>query len=184
MTELRNKNFFRKILSQIPLIILFISVLNNHDFNYLGLKYFSFNFSYILIFYYSLKKSESLGYIYIFIAGLFNDVVVGTPIGLSSLLYLILCGAAAYLRNITLRPSLIKDCIFFLITILIINSLLFIVLNFIFNYELDYFDQIINIIYTFLFYFLFSGLFNLTEAYFLGKFNARWKFWCKKNSNH
>jgi len=56
MTELKNKNFIRKILSQIPLILLFISVLNNYDFNYLELKYFSFNFSYILIFYYSLKK--------------------------------------------------------------------------------------------------------------------------------
>ena len=60
----------------------------------------------------------------------------------------------AYLRNITLRPSLLKDCIFFLITILIINSLLFLALNFIFNYELDYFDQIINITYT-LFYYIF-----------------------------
>ena len=153
MTNLKNKNFFKKVLSQVPLALLFISVLNNFDFNYLGLKYFSFNFSYILIFYYSLKKSESLGYIYIFTAGLFNDVVVGTPMGLSSLMYLILCGAAAYLRNITLRPSLIKDCIFFLITILIINSLLFIALNYIFSYELVYFDQVINITYTFIFYF-------------------------------
>ena len=176
MTELRNKNFIRKILAQIPLIILFISVLNNHDFNYLGLKYFSFNFSYILIFYYSLKKSESLGYIYIFIAGLFNDVVVGTPIGLSSLMYLILCGAAAYLRNITLRPNLIKDCIFFLITILIINSLLFMSLNFIFNYELNYFNQIINITYTLLFYFLFSSLFDFFEKNIVGNSNARWRF--------
>ena len=173
MTELRNKNFIKKILSQMPIILLFVSVLNNHDFNYLGLKYFSFNFSYILIFYYSLKKSESLGYTYIFIAGLFNDVVVGTPIGLSSLMYLILCGAAAYLRNITLRPSLTKDCIFFLITILIINSLLYIALNFIFNYELDYFDQIINITCTFLLYFLFSNLFDFFENYFVGKINAR-----------
>jgi len=184
MTEFRSKKFIKKILSQIPLILLFISVLNNYDFNYLGLKYFSFNFSYILIFYYSLKKSESLGYIYIFIAGLFNDVVVGTPIGLSSLMYLILCGAAAYLRNITLRPSLIKDCIFFLITILIINSLLFIALNFIFKYELNYFDQIINITYTFLFYFLFANIFVFFKNNFIGRDNARWKFWCKKNSNH
>jgi rod shape-determining protein MreD len=173
MTELRNKNFIGKALSQIPLILLFISVLNNFDFNHLGLKYFSFNFSYILIFYYSLKKSESLGYIYIFMAGLFNDVVIGTPIGLSSLMYLILCGAAAYLRNITLRPSLIKDCVFFLITILIINSLLFIILNFIFKYQLEYFDQIINIIYTFLLYFLFSNLFDFFENYFVGKNNVR-----------
>ena len=184
MIGLRNKNFIKKILSQVPLILLFISVLNNYDFNYLGLKYFSFNFSYILIFYYSLKKSESLGYIYIFIAGLFNDVVTGTPIGLSSLMYLVLCGAGAYLRNITLRPSLIKDCFFFLITLLIINSLLFIVLNFIFNYHLDYFDQITNIIYTFLFYFLLSNLFDFFENYFVGKNNVRWKLWSKKNPNH
>jgi rod shape-determining protein MreD len=173
MTELRNKNYIRKILSQVPLILLFISVLNNFDFNYLGLKYFSFNFSYVLIFYYSLKKSEGLGYIYIFIAGLFNDVVLGTPIGLSSLMYLILCGAAAYLRNITLRPSLVKDCIFFLITILIINSLLFITLNYIFDYELAYVDQIINITFTFLLYSLFSNLFDFFENYFVGKNNAR-----------
>ena len=173
MTELKNKNIVRKILSVIPIVLLFISVLNNYDFNYLGLKYFSFNFAYILIFYYSLKKSESLGYTYIFVAGLFNDVVLGTPIGISSLMYLILCGAAAYLRNITLRPNLIKDCIFFLLTILIINSLLFIILNLIFDYELDYFDQIINITYTFLFYFLFSNIFDFFESYIVGSKNAR-----------
>ena len=173
MTELRSKNLIRKILSNIPILLLFISVLNDFDFNHLGLKYFSFNFSYILIFYYSLKKSESLGYTYIFIAGLFNDVVTGTPMGLSSLMYLILCVAASYLRNITLRPSLINDCIFFLITILVINSLLFVSLNFIFNYELNYFDQIINITYTFLFYFLFSNLFDLFEKYLVGRNNAR-----------
>ena len=173
MTELRNKNLIRKILSNIPILLLFISVLNNFDFNHLGLKYFSFNFSYILIFYYSLKKSESLGYTYIFIAGLFNDVVTGTPMGLSSLVYLILCVAASYLRNITLRPSLINDCIFFLITILIINSLMFVSLNFIFNYELNYFDQIINITYTFLFYFLFSNLFDFFEKYLVGRNNVR-----------
>ena len=170
--ELRHKGIINKILSSMPVILLFISVLNNYDFNYLGLKFFSFNFSYILIFYYSLKKSESLGYAYIFIAGLFNDVIIGTPIGLSSLMYLVLCGAAAYLRNITLRPNLIKDCIFFLITILIINSLLFITLNFIFSYELNYFDQVINIIFTFLFYFLFSNLFAFFERYILGNNNV------------
>ena len=168
MSKISQNNIIQNILKYIPIILLFISVLNEFDFNNLGLIYFSFNFSYILIFYYSLKKSESLGYIYIFIAGLFNDVVTGTPIGISSLVYLILCGAAAYLRNITLRPSVIKDTIFFLITILIINSILFIYLSFIFNYELSYFDQIINIIYTFLLYFLFSNLFNFFEKNILG----------------
>ena len=172
MNKIRKNNIIQSIYKYIPVTLLFISVLNEFDFNNLGLIYFSFNFSYILIFYYSLKKSESLGYIYIFIAGLFNDVVIGTPVGLSSLMYLILCGTAAYLRNITLRPSLIKDSIFFLITILIINSLLFLSLKFIFNYELNYFDQIINITFTFLFYFLFSNLFDFFESYFMRSNNA------------
>ena len=172
MIGLRNKNFIKIIISKVPLILLFVSVLNDYDFNHLSFEYFSFNFSYILIFYYSLKKTESLGYTYIFIAGLFNDVVIGTPIGLSSLMYLILCVAASYLRNITLRPSLLKDSIFFLITILIINSLLFMYLNFVFNYELNYFDQIINITYTFLLYFLFLNLFNFLEKNILGNRRA------------
>ena len=173
MSKISQNNIIQNILKHIPIILLFISVLNEFDFNNLGLIYFSFNFSYILIFYYSLKKSESLGYIYIFIAGLFNDVVGGTPIGISSLMFLILCVAAAYLRNITLRPSLIKDCIFFLLTILIINSLLFIILNFVYNFKLNYSDQIINIAYTFLFYFLFSNLFDLFERHIVGSHNAR-----------
>ena len=172
MGKIEKNSITQYIQKYIPIILLFISVLNEFDFNNLGLKYFSFNFSYILIFYYSLRKSESLGYIYIFIAGLFNDVVTGTPMGISSLMYLLLCGAAAYLRNITLRPSLIKDSIFFLITILIMNSLLFMYLNFIFNYELNYYEQIINIIYTYLLYFLFANLFDFFEKNILGNRHA------------
>ena len=168
MNKISQNNIIQNIQKYIPIILLFISVLNEFDFNNLGLIYFFFNFSYIIVFYYSLKKSESLGYMYIFIAGLFNDVVVGTPIGISSLMYLILCGAATYLRNITLRPSLIKDSIFFLITILIINSLLFMFLNFIFNYELNYSEQVINIAFTYLLYFLFVNLFNFFEKNILG----------------
>ena len=156
-----------------PVILLFTSILNEIDFNNTELKYFSFNFSYILIFYYNVKRENGIGYTFIFIAGLFNDVVNGLPMGLSSLCYLLLCVAASYLRNITLRPSLIKDCIFFLITILIINSLLFITLNYIFDYELAYVDQIINITFTFLLYFLFSNIFDFFENYFVGKNNAR-----------
>ena len=172
MIEIKKRGFLIKILSLIPLALLYFSILNKFDFNYLGLKYFSFNFAYILIFYYSLKKSERLGYVHIFIAGLFNDAIIGTPIGLSSLLYLILCGAAGYLRNITLRPSLLKDWIFFLITILILNALSFIALTLIFNHEVYYFDQLINISFTFLLYLFFSYLFNFFEYLFLGSTNV------------
>jgi rod shape-determining protein MreD len=169
MAKLNEKNIIKKILKQIPIILLFISVLNNFDFNYLNLKYFSFNFSYILIFYFTLKRNSSLRYSFIFIAGLFNDVVNGTPIGMSSLIFLLLCVVAAYLRAITLRVSLLKDCISFVLTILMINSLSFVILNLFFNYEVSYITQIINVVFTSLLYFIFSFLFNYIE----GNFNVR-----------
>ena len=77
------------ILLYLPLLLLFISVFNEFDFNYLNYQYFSFNFPFILIFYWSLKRIETLGYGFIFIAGMFNDAVLGFPIGISSLTYLI-----------------------------------------------------------------------------------------------
>ena len=63
-------NITKLLFKYTPIILLFSSILNEIDFNNLGLKYFSFNFSYILIFYYSLRRSESLGYTYIFILSL------------------------------------------------------------------------------------------------------------------
>ena len=156
-----------------PVFLLFISILNEIDFNNLEFRYFSFNFAYILIFYYSLKRTDSMGYTYIFIAGLFNDVVTGIPMGISSLSYLLLCAAGVYLRNITLRPSIIKDWIFFLVTVLILNFITFTYLIVFFSYEINYFDQMINIIFTFLLYFLFIFLFKFYDDALLGKLNAK-----------
>ena len=173
MSRIDKRNITEKLYRNIPIILLFISILNEIDFNNLGLKYFSFNFSYILIFYYSLKKEEGLGYVLIFTAGLINDVIVGTPMGISSLIYLLLCGFATYLRNITLRPSMIKDWIFFLITLLILNSLSFLILILIFNFEINYLDQIINIIFTFLFYVVFSFIFDFLGNFLFGKYHVR-----------
>jgi|TARA_B110000259_G_scaffold94125_1_gene108966 rod shape-determining protein MreD len=167
--KLKNKEFKKRLLRQVPLILLFISVLNNFDFNYIELKYFSFNFSYILVFYFSLKRSYSLGYTYIFIAGLFNDVVNGSPIGMSSLMYLFLCGVAAYLRIITLRTSLFKDWIAFVGAILVLNSLSFLIVSLFFDFEISFINQIVNIFFTSLSYLLFSSFFN----FFIGNSSVR-----------
>ena len=151
---------FKKILLLAPLLLLFISVLNEYDFNNSDYKYFSFNFPFILIYYWSLKRSESLGYGYIFVAGLFNDVVIGYPIGLSGFTYLIICGFAAYLRNITLRPNIMKDWMFFLLTILVASSINYFSLTLFFNINVNYYDLLSNIIFTFLFYYIFSYIFD------------------------
>ena len=169
MTEISKISILNKIFNSLPIIILFISVLNEFDFNYLNFKYFSFNFPFILIFYWSLKKTESLGYGLIFLSGLFNDVVVGLPIGISSLSYLLICGFAAYLRNITLRPSLLKDWVFFLFTIVVVNSLVYSVLVLLFSFNLIYLDLIVNVIFTFLFYLIFAKLFQIYQNIVFGK---------------
>ena len=161
MGNFREKNFFRAIIKNIPIILLLISVLNDFDFNYLGLSYFSFDFPFILIFYWNLKKNEILGYGLIFIAGMINDLVVGFPVGISSLSYLFVCVFAAYLRNITLRPSLIKDWIFFLFTIFFIKSLMHLLLVLFFSFELNYIILITNLFFTFLIYYFLSHVFRL-----------------------
>tara|TARA_B100000029_G_C17564616_1_gene954620 strand:+ start:943 stop:1464 length:522 start_codon:yes stop_codon:yes gene_type:complete len=154
---------FRKILTFAPLILLFISVMNEFDLNYLNYKYFSFNFPFILIFYWSLKRSQSLGYGYIFIAGLFNDVVIGFPMGVSGLTYLLICGFAAYLRNITLRTNLLNEWLFFLFTILVATAMNYLMLISFFSIELDYYELIGNILFTFIFYYIFAFIFNVYQ---------------------
>ena len=160
MSSLNKSTFFRVFLSYLPLIILFISVFNEFDFNYLKIDNFSFNFVYILIFYWTLRSPESLGYFSIFLAGIINDVVIGIPIGISSLCYLILCAVTAYIRNITLSPNFVKDWFSFLFTMVLINSIQVIILDLIFLLEINFMNYIVNTGFTFLFYPIFFVIFN------------------------
>ena len=168
MVLTKNK-FYPNLLKLAPIILLYIAVLNDFDFNYI--KYFSFNFPFILIYYWSLKKSESLGYGYIFIAGLINDVVVGFPIGFTSINYLLICGFAGYLRNITLRPRMVQDWLFFLLTISFVNSINFIVLNMLLAVKIDYLNLFYNTFFTFALYLVFANLFKIYQTAFFKESN-------------
>ena len=169
MSVFQRRNIINNLLKLGPLLILFISVLNETDLNYLEI--FSFNFTFILIFYWSLRKTEILGYGYIFLAGLINDVVTGFPIGISSFNYLFICGFAAYLRTITLRPSMVKDWFFFLFTILVVNSASYSILNIFFSIGLNYYNLFVNIFFTFIFYIIFANLFLLYQNKFFKESN-------------
>ena len=172
MSSLNKSTFFRVFLSYLPLIILFISVFNEFDFNYLKIENFSFNFVYILIFYWTLRNPDSLGYFSIFLAGIINDVVVGIPIGISSLCYLIFCVVTAYIRNITLSPNFVKDWFSFLFTMILINSIQVIILDLIFFIEINYMNYVVNSGFTFLFYPLFFVIFNILSQTISQKKNA------------
>ena len=105
MSSLNKNNFLKSLLFYFPSFFLFLSVLNEIDLNYLEIEYFSFNFVYTLIFYWTLKSPRYLNYGAIFIAGLINDVVIGIPMGVSSFCYLLICVVTAYLRNITIQSK-------------------------------------------------------------------------------
>ena len=158
MTKLKKNKIINNLLKLAPLLLLYIAVLNEFDLNYLGNV--SFNFPFILIFYWSLKKAESLGYGFIFIAGLINDVVIGLPLGTSSLSYLLICGFAAYLRNITLRPNLTNEWLFFLFTIMVVTALNYLMLITFFLIEVNYYEIAANILFTFILYYFFSYVFE------------------------
>ena len=160
MTRLTRKTSLLKIYTWLPIILLFISVLNEFDFNYLNLKYFSFNFPFILIFFFTLKEFKNFDYFLVFIAGLFNDTVVGLPLGISSLSYTLICIATAYIRNITIRPNPLKDWFYFLFIISLINSLNYSILTLFFDFNLDLTSYLINTFFTFSFYIIFVSIFK------------------------
>ena len=160
MASLRTKGSFLKLYSWLPILILYISVLNEFDFNYLNLDYFSFNFPFILIFFFTLKDFKHFDYILVFIAGLFNDTVVGLPLGISSLSFTLICISTAYLRNITIRPSPLKDWFYFLFIISLINSLNYSILTLFFSFNLILMDYLVNTFFTFSFYIIFVSLFK------------------------
>ena len=160
MTSLRTRGFYYKIYTLLPIIFLFISVLNEFDFNYLNLDYFSFNFPFILIFFFTLKEFRYFDYLLVFFAGLINDTVVGLPLGISSLSYIIICIATSYFRNITIRPNPIKDWFYFLFVISFLNSINYSILTLFFSYKLILMDYLVNTFFTFLFYIVFVNLFK------------------------
>ena len=160
MSKFKSRRFYIKFYSFLPIIELFISVLNEFDLNYLKLEYFSFNFPFILIFFFTLKDFKNFDYLLVFLAGLVNDTVVGLPLGISSLSYILICIATAYIRNITIRPSPMKDWFYFLFIISLINSLNYSVLTLFFSYDLVLTSYLVNTTCTFLLYIVFLSIFK------------------------
>ncbi len=171
MSSLNKSPFFQIILSYFPIFILYAAVFNEFDFNYLKIENFSFNFAHILIFFWTLKNPDRLGYTSIFFAGIINDVVLGIPVGISSFCFLLLCSVTAYIRNITLSPNFVKDWFSFLFTIILINSIQLIILDLVFLIEIKYINYLINSGFTFLFYPLFFVIFNLINIKILNNKN-------------
>ena len=138
-----------KFFELLPLLLLFFISLNGNSI--IGLKYFSINVHYILVYYWVLRNPKLLGYGFIFLSGVISDVIFGTPMGVTALSLLVVASVAAYVRVVTVRISLINDWISFLPALLLANFFYFIALYFS-NYSIDYLYFFKNSIFTFMFY--------------------------------
>ena len=155
-----SKTLYKNLIQGFPIIILFFLAFSGFNFSFfLFNQNFVFNFVYLVIFFWVLKKPDSLGYRLIFLAGIINDVVQSFPIGISSINYLLLCAIASFIRARTIQPSLLYDWVLFLIAILIISSVNFSILTIIFESPIRYGTLMSNSFVTFLAYPVFSKIF-------------------------
>ena len=159
------KEFWGQLIGLLPLIILFFISLNGSSV--INIKFFSINIHYILVYYWVLRQPQSLGYGFIFLSGIINDVVLGYPLGINALSLLFVAGVAAYVRVVTVRITLINDWISFIPALLIANFVYFISL-YVSNFSIDYLYLLKNSVFTFIFYPVLWGIFsvilNLTKS--------------------
>jgi len=152
------REFWYKFIGILPLLILFFISLNGSSI--ININFFSVNIHYILVYFWVLRRPESLGYGFIFLSGLISDVVLGLPLGVNSLALLFVAGVAAYVRVVTVRITLINDWISFIPALLFANFVYFVSLYYS-NYSVEYFYLLKNSIFTFIFYPVLWGLFSL-----------------------
>ena len=154
-----------KIFELFPLLMLFFISFNGNSI--IDLKFFSINIHYILVYFWILRQPEMLGYGFIFLAGIINDVVFALPLGVNALSLLIIAAVAAYVRVVTVRKSLINDWISFIPALLIANFVYFLSLYFS-NYSVDYLFLLKNSVFTFIFYpilwLFFSLIHNMSKS--------------------
>ena len=152
------KQIKTKFLELTPLFILFyISLTGNSVIDF---KFLSLNVHYILIYYWVLRRSQLLGYGFIFISGIITDVVFGLPIGITPLNLLVVAAVAAYVRVVTVRISLINDWISFIPALLAANFIYFLSLYFS-DYSVDYLYLFTNSVFTFVCYPILWGIFTM-----------------------
>ena len=120
----------RKLINFGPVILLYylsISEIDTYFENFFEIL--SFNIQLIIVYFWSLKRPEVIGNGNIFFAGLINDTVMGTPLGLSSLSYLVVSLVATYVKNMTVNTSITTDWFTFFIAICFSNLTILLFLN-------------------------------------------------------
>ena len=166
-------NLTRKIINLGPLILLYYISISEIDTNFENyFEILSFNIQLIIIYFWSLKRPEALGGGHVFFAGLINDVVMGIPLGLSSLSYLVVSLVAAYIKNMTVNTRITTDWFTFFVAIFFSNLTFFILLNKFSDVAINVTEMSYNTFFTLLFFPFFWFLFTYYNSIMVIRKNA------------
>ena len=154
-----------------PLILLYYLSISEIDSQFESyFEILSFNIQLIIIYFWSLKKPEIFGNGHVFFAGLLNDVVMGIPLGLSSISYLIISLTATYVKNMTVNTSITTDWFTFFIAIFFSNLSFFILISNFTDMSLSATELSYNTFFTLIFFPFFWFLFTYYNNFItLGK---------------
>ena len=161
--------FFKKIYNSGPLILLYYLCLSAVDTNLEKIfEIFTLNFQIILIFYWVIKRPEIMANGHIFVAGLINDVVMGFPLGISSLSYLIIIFVGTYVRNKSVNTTIASDWFTFFVAMIFSNLLFFSLLNNFSDLSFSFTKIGYNMFFTLFMFPIFWLLFNIYQMTFIG----------------
>jgi rod shape-determining protein MreD len=162
MTRIRSINRIGNFGPMFLLYYLSISEIDTNFENYFEIL--SFDIQLIIIYYWSLKRPAVLGSGHIFFAGLINDVVMGSPLGLSSLSYLVVCLVASYVKNMTVNTRITTDWFTFFISILFSNLVFFILASNFSDMTIYSTELLYNTFFTLIFFPFFWFFFTLYNS--------------------
>ena len=162
-------NLIGKIFNAGPLILLYYLSISEIDTNLEKVfEIFTFNLPIIIIYFWILKRPSIMGTGHIFLAGLINDVVMGYPLGISSLSYLVVCFFSNYVRNKSVNTTIASDWFTFFIALVFANLLFFSLLNSFSDITISYTKIGYNTFFTLFLFPIFWLIFSLYQTNFIG----------------
>ena len=162
-----------KIFNSGPLLLLYYLCISEVDTNLEKVfEIFTLNFQIILIYFWVIKRPDIMANGHIFLAGLINDVVMGFPLGISSLSYLIIIFFGTYVRNKSVNTTIASDWFTFLMAMIFSNLLFFSLLNNFSDLTFTFTKIGYNMFFTLFMFPIFWLLFNIYQMTFIGMRDA------------
>ena len=159
------KGFKDGLLRSLPLIILIYVSISEFQTQFYYWKIFSFNLQFIIIYYWVLRDPSILGYGFVFLCGIINDIVLNLNLGTSALSYLFVALVAAYVRNATVRSTLFTDWFTFVVAILLGNIISYFLIQKFTEMNTEYSTVFYDSMFTFILYPFFWGIFELYKKF-------------------